>query len=135
MLDSDEAVKYFTDNYPSVGSNKLFDGFKIEVNPIKTNDESILFGNSNYKFVRITIDREAIKTALEEKKGKDGGENPTLGTPIFENPGTGGGGSEDGKLPNTGGYMNLILYGLYVIVFFGGIGLISLTSNSKKKQK
>ena len=116
MLGNSEAVDYYKENYPTVKSNKQFEGFKIEVNPVKNSTEGSVFGvDDTYKFVRITVDREAINTALENAKkkeeeektgeGDDGGivspgdpistpietpisETPVTGTPITEQPGT-----------------------------------------------
>ena len=66
MFESDKASEYFASNYSgmSVG-DKEFAGVKIEVNPAKTeNEENLIPDESNYKFVRITIDKELVSSQL-----------------------------------------------------------------------
>ena len=65
MFDSEEVVNYFKENYSSISvGNKEFSGFKIEVNPEKSNMEKVVLGTDDtYKFIRITIDKEVARVA------------------------------------------------------------------------
>ena len=68
MFDSKEAVNYFKNNYSSISSNKEFVGFKIEINPNKTDfEKSIIPDNSGYKFLRITINKDKVNEEIKNK--------------------------------------------------------------------
>lgn len=64
MFEEEKVVTYFKNNYSSLNKDKVsFDGFVVEYEPVKTEDEEFMIGDSNYKFVRLTIDKEAAKNA------------------------------------------------------------------------
>lgn len=68
MFDTDKAPEYFRANYSglSVG-NKEFTGFKVEVNPTKTEfEEDLIPSDSGYKFVRITINKNLAKPQIDK---------------------------------------------------------------------
>ena len=67
MFDSSKAADYFKTNYSSLSiGNKEFKGFKVEVNPSKTEEEDMVPSNS--EFVRVTIDKELVKSAIKESE-------------------------------------------------------------------
>ena len=155
MLGSSEAVDYYKENYPTVGANKQFEGFKIEVNPVKNGTEGSVFGvDDTYKFVRITVDREAINTALEnakkkeeeeqkkaeEEKGKedDSESSSTKETEISSTKGsaatTGNQSSSTGTLPKTGEDDNIVLIALYTILILAWGGIMVISAKTKKKR-
>ena len=70
MFSSNKAQSYFRENYSSISiGNKEFTGFKIEVNPTKTTSDEFLLGiNDTYKFLRITIDKDAAKLNIRDFK-------------------------------------------------------------------
>ena len=66
MFNSSKASDYFKTNYSgmSVG-NKEFTGFKIEINPTKTEfEENLIPTGSGYEFARITIDKDLVNSAI-----------------------------------------------------------------------
>ena len=78
MFDSKNAVNYFRTNYSGIyDGNKEFSGFKIEINPTKTEfEEKLIPSDSKYEFARITIDKNAVNSAMKginntENKEKD----------------------------------------------------------------
>ena len=66
MFDSSKAADYFKENYPQIlTGNKEFDGFKIEVNPTKTEfEEKLIPEDSGYRFIRITVDKEIANKGI-----------------------------------------------------------------------
>ena len=74
MFNSKDVVDYFKNNYPSVSSNKEFTGFKIEVNPTKSDFEESLFPDDEYKFLRITVNKEEVGNVVF---GNSNGNNET----------------------------------------------------------
>ena len=71
MFDSTDAANYFKKNYPKITSGtKEFDGIKIEVNPAKDERESNLIpDSSNYKFLRIKINKKEFLNGMKSSKG------------------------------------------------------------------
>lgn len=153
MLGSSKGVDYYKENYPTVGSNKQFEGFKIEVNPVKNGTEGSVFGvDDTYKIVRITVDREAVNAALENADKKDDGkiyvpedgmvispENPTVEQPEkISTSGsaatTGSQSSNTGTLPKTGEEDNLILISLYAVLILAWGGIMVISTKTKKKK-
>lgn len=67
MFDSSKAVDYFKTNYPGISNeDKEFTGFKIEINPIKTEfEEELIPSDSGYKFARITINKSLVNSVIE----------------------------------------------------------------------
>jgi len=66
MFGTKNAAKYFEKNYNSISEeNKEFNGFKIEVNPVKDEMEEFMLGsNGSYKFLRITIDKALVNSVI-----------------------------------------------------------------------
>ena len=140
MFGKDEPVNYFKTNYPSVDSDKNFAGVTVEVNPIKTDVEQHVFSDDqsdqSYKFVRITIDRNAV---LETLNPKETVKQPEVTTPVEPtNPGTGTGttgsttSDNSGKLPKTGKEVNWGVMALYSVFGVALIGAILISLNKKK---
>ena len=77
MFDSSKASDYFMTNYSGISiGNKEFKGFKIEVNPIKTKwEEKLLPSDSGYKFVRISIDKDLVNSAIDESNNNNTKQN------------------------------------------------------------
>lgn len=137
-----EAPSYFVKNYPYLSGNKDFDGCKIEINPVKSNDEIRLFKDSpEYKFVRITIDREAFKKSYT---GLNIGDDNTIVTPPVNDTTN----DENTNKPNNdviqstddnGLMLNFdnplivggLLLGSALIVLFIGIALIKFKKSKK----
>lgn len=69
MFDSSKASDYFKTNYSGISDgNKEFAGFKIEINPIKTEFEELLLpSDSGCEFARITIDKDLVNSAIDGK--------------------------------------------------------------------
>ena len=148
MLGSTEAVNYYKENYPTVQSNKQFEGFKIEVNPVKNSTEGSVFGvDDTYKFVRITIDREAINTALKNASDNSEKGNSSVVSDSEksnnEQSGTSNGGTtstsasaattNNGSLPKTGKDNNVVLVSLYAILILAWGGVMVISAKIKKK--
>jgi len=119
-------VDYFTSNYSTVAEgNKQFEGFKVEINPIKNiTEEQVLGTDGTYNFVRVTIDKESVKEVT----------NPT---PKNDNPSS----SKDdepvvtaGKLPKTGGEINKGMIALYATMCVAGVGVIVMAASAKKQK-
>lgn len=150
MLGSSEAVDYYKEKYPTVGVNKQFEGFKIEVNPVKNSTEGSVFGvDDTYKFVRLTVDREAIKTALgnaTKKEQEKEDEQTKAEIPENSNPavgigtGTGTGtatsvvNSNNEKLPKTGKNTSIFIFVLYSILISTWVAVMIIPFNKKKKR-
>lgn len=65
MFGSKDVPNYFNSKYPSLSSGDAeFDGIKIEINPVKTSMENTVLENSDYKFVRVTINKATVSSAL-----------------------------------------------------------------------
>lgn len=144
ILGSDDAVEYFSANYPKVEGNKQFDGFKVEVNPIKNSTEENVFGTDNsYKIVRITIDREAVKTAVEEynkqKTASSSTENTTTtsATTSTTSTSTTQSANNVNKLPKTGedDKAKLISTGIIAITAWAILMLLINYEKNKNKKK
>lgn len=132
FFDSSAEVEYFYDNYSDIATegNKRFQGFRVEVNPIMNEDEEEVLGtDGSYKFVRITIDRDAIKEALEGQSGSnvDSSENGSS-----SNSSSSSTSPKSDTLPKTGGEVNIALIVLYAIMGIAGVSIIILSANSKK---
>lgn len=142
MFDSQKTKYYFKENYPSnTFENKEFGGFKIEVNPEKSDSEKFMLGEDDkYKFVRISIDKSKVNEALssyeipEEPKVT---EDPNItkepnitdepgNTKVPENTKTPGGTKVPDKieddsiakkpLPNTGATSTIVIVILAVLI-------------------
>ena len=115
MFDSNNASDYFKSNYSGISiGNKEFSGFKVEINPIKTESEEYLIPkDSEYQFVRITIDKDLVNSAINgtnQNPGNDeennDNQNNQIQQPINDN-------NEDNtivqasELPETG-YTSII---------------------------
>ena len=80
MYNGNEITKYFKENYSSISENKEFEGFKIEIEPVKTQFEStIIPDDSNYKFLRITIDTEELKESNNNSNDNNNSNNAETG--------------------------------------------------------
>lgn len=75
MYEGKKISEYFMNNYSNISDNKEFDGFKVEINPTKTEFETFIVpDNSGYKFLRISINSEKLnKDNIETEKQE---ENP-----------------------------------------------------------
>ncbi len=150
MLGSTQEVNYYKENYPTVQNSKQFEGFKIEVNPVKNSTEGSVFGvDDTYKFVRLTVDREAIKTALgnatkkeqEKEDEKTKAEIPENRNPVVSI-GTGTGtethttvtNSNNEKLPKTGKNTSIFIFVLYSILISTWVAVMIIPFNKKKKR-
>ena len=117
MFDSEEVVNYFEENYSSISvGNKEFSGFKIEINPEKSNMEEVVLGTDDtYQFIRITIDKELARAAAtgnveeEEEQQQQGNSSNGLNTGRANNDyrvSTSNGAKDateyNGTLPDTG---------------------------------
>ncbi len=73
MFDSSKASDYFKTNYSGMNvGNKEFSGFKIEINPTKTEfEEGLIPLDSGYKFVRITINKSLVNSAITGNNQKN----------------------------------------------------------------
>ena len=142
MFGTTGPVDYFKTNYPSVDSDKNFAGYTVEVNPIKSDVEQHVFSDEqssqDYKFVRITIDRNAVLEALNPKQSV---KVPEESTPITTTPsdpgtgtgtGTGSGTGDSSKLPNTGKEINWGVMSLYGVFSIAILGVIIGTLSKKK---
>lgn len=85
MFESEKACDYFKPNFSDISvGNKEFTGFKIEVNPSKTEfEEKLIPDDRGYKFIRITIDKnlamEAIKVDTNSNNNQSNEELPKAG--------------------------------------------------------
>ena len=122
MFDSNKASNYFKSNYSAMSiGNKQFKGFKIEVNPTKTEwEESLIPTDSGYKFVRITIDKSEASKAFTNS-------NNTTETANTENKV-----ANISVMPRTGEQPNPFLIVLYILITFAIIGIFSLIITRKK---
>ncbi len=65
MFDNKEVADYFKSQYSGFSEgNKEFDGFKVEINPVADDWEEMTFGNKYAEFVRITIDKDRVTSAM-----------------------------------------------------------------------
>lgn len=75
---NEKIVNYFKENYSSISGDKEFNGFKIEVNPEKSDMEKTVLGEDNtYKFIRITINKKLVSTTINETVVKKDNNNDT----------------------------------------------------------
>lgn len=129
MFDSDKVVNYFKENYSdlSVG-NKEFNGFKIEVNPSKSEwEEKLMPLDNGYEFVRITVNKDLVNNIINQNKTND-----TTNT-VTENKKEEANTITDFKvLPRTGEEINISLISLYIVVGISCIGLFVLIYNLKR---
>ena len=115
MFNSEEVVDYFKENYGSITTeNKEFRGFKIEINPEKSNTEEVVLGTDDtYKFIRITIDKELaravatgnVKEEEQQENGNNGlniGSNNTTDYRVSTSNGAKDATAYNGTLPDTG---------------------------------
>lgn len=126
MFDSSRASDYFKSNYSGISiGNKEFTGVKIEINPTKTEFESRLIpSDSGYKFIRITIDKNMINTAINgtnkniEEVKKSDTTNKESDSSIKKQDNT----LSSEKLPQTGVNMNILsvttIVTMFVSLFF-----------------
>lgn len=64
MFGSTAVPNYFSTKYPNLSNgNSEFDGIKIEINPVKTTMETFVLKDTNYKFVRVTINKSTVLSA------------------------------------------------------------------------
>lgn len=122
MFNSTDVVKYFKGNYyPVFIGDKEIRGIKVEVNPTKTDfEEALIPSDSEFIFVRITIDKNEVKNALngiknESLKEKDSQTETKV------------------NVPDTA--KNIIIYMMIIgiISFVSGITLIVYVLKNKKK--
>ena len=133
MFDSGKASDYFKTNYSGISvGNKEFTGFKIEINPIKTEFEEILIpSDSGYKFARITIDKSLVNSEIDEtnKNTENKEEDKKIDNDDNTNKESNSSTKEQdnalpsGKLPQTGVNMTLpivsvIAIALIAIIFY-----------------
>lgn len=63
MFDNKGVADYFKSQYPGFSEgNKEFEGFEIEINPVSDEWEETTLGNKYTEFVRVTIDKEQVKS-------------------------------------------------------------------------
>jgi len=126
MFDDKEVVEYFKSNYSSITDNKDFTGFKIEINPTKTEfEQNIIPDDSGYKFIRVSINKEEVKnrnvntnTNTSDTTSTSSNESKTDST------------SKDGKdinNPDTGSFIS-------TISIIGAIGLVTAIGIAIKKK-
>lgn len=122
MFNSTDVVKYFKGNYyPVFIGDKEIRGIKVEVNPTKTDfEEALIPSDSEFIFVRITIDKNEVKNALngiknESLKEKDSQTETKV------------------NVPDTA--KNIIIYMIIIgiISFISGITLIIYILKKNKK--
>ncbi len=114
MFESEKAVDYFKSNYPSgFTTNKEFQGFKIEINPTKTEFESNLLTDENYKYARIKINKAEVKSALNI----NGNQAPA---------------DQKVNVPNTG--KNTLIIGIIfgIILTSAGLGIYYYTARKQQ---
>lgn len=125
MFDSSKASDYFKTNYSGISvGNKEFTGFKIEINPTKTElEERLIPSNSGYKFARITIDKSLVNSAMngtdkntenkevDDKIDNSNNINKESSNSIKEQDNT----LPSGKLPQTGVNMTLTIISILTI--------------------
>lgn len=122
MFDSSKASNYFKTNYSgmSVG-NKEFTGFKIEINPTKTEwEEKLIPADSGCEFVRITIDKSEASKAFTNSAS-------TIETTNSENKV-----ANISVMPRTGEIQSPFLIVLYVLITVTIIGIFTLIVTRKK---
>lgn len=141
ILGSEDDVKYFLANYPEVKGNKQFEGFKVEVEPILNSTEQTEFGTEDsYRKVRITIDKEAVKTATEEhNKTQENNATqettPTSTTSSQSTATTNKASNNVNKLPKTGDDNKAGYVSAYVITITAWAILMLIISYAKGKKK
>ncbi len=65
MFGNKEVADYFNSQYSDFSEgDKEFDGFKVEINPVSDDWEEMTFGNKFNEFIRITIDKDRVVSAL-----------------------------------------------------------------------
>jgi len=112
MFDNEKVLEYFKKNYSNISNeNKEFNGFKIEVNPIKTEMEELMIpSDGKSEMVRITINKElAISSASEEDEENNSmnGNTTDIPTPTpqpTKTPST----ANIGTMPNAGFELNAL---------------------------
>lgn len=133
MFDSSEAVDYFKKNYPELFLDKEFSGFKIELNPVKTNwEQKLIPDNSGYEFIRVTINNSEVinslfmgnndindddsfnKTTVDTKNASGDSEK----NKVSENSENDYKSSSTVKQENTGVNSNYIVFGLAILLSF-----------------
>ena len=146
MFASNKATDYFKTNYPNMSvGNKEFAGFKIEINPTKTErEEDLIPEYMGYKFVRITINKSEASNAFTNS-------NNTTETENNENKAVNNENKVENKvdnenktanntnnvanitvMPRTGKQQNPFLIILYIIITFAIIGMFTLIATRKK---
>ena len=122
MFDSNKASNYFKSNYSAMSiGNKQFKGFKIEINPTKTEwEKELIPEDSSYKFVRITIDKSEASKAFTNS-------NNTTETTNTENKV-----ANISVMPRTGEQQNPFLIMLYILIVVAVIGIFTLIVTRKK---
>lgn len=84
IFDDVESSSYFVKNYPYLDGNKEFDGFKVEIEPAKSDWEKLVFDKvPGYKMVRITINKEDAKKAFTGIE-LDNGKNDIVTPPVSD---------------------------------------------------
>ena len=140
MFESEKVVEYYKENYTAVQDNKQFEGFKIEVNPIKNDIEESVFGaDDTYQFVRIAIEKEAVKNAIkakdEENKNETQSESSSPGTDIDTKASATTETTTNIKkteLPNTGSFLECLQNILFATAGITTIGLIVFVIKTKE---
>lgn len=122
MFNSNKASNYFKSNYSAMSiGNKQFKGFKIEINPTKTEwEEKLIPADSGYQFVRITIDKSEASKAFT---------NSTSTTETVDNENKV---ANISIMPRTGEEQNPFLIILYILITVAIIGIFTLMVTRKK---
>lgn len=76
MFESSKVSDYFSSNYSGISvGNKEFTGFKIEINPTKTEfEEKLIPSDNGYKFARITIDKNLVNSSIKDLNNEENDE-------------------------------------------------------------
>ena len=110
LLGSQESSKYFEKNYPNLEiKNKEFKGIKIEINPKKVGIETEI--EENYEFVRLTVNKSEVNSALKEEKDTSNIEKKEENSNIQ-------------KLPDTGINNNEVVTKILVLIIIIAIIII-----------
>ena len=123
MFDNDKVIQYFKSNYQNISAgDKEFKGFSIKVNPKEKTqrDESLIYFDSGYEFIRISINKSlAISSAISNKDNNQIQVENKIDIDI---------------LPRTGEEINGFLIVLYIIVGICSIALIILLLTKRKRK-
>lgn len=127
MFDDDKIIEQFKNEYPNLYvGDKEFNGFSIKVNPTdKTQwEESLIPSDSEYKFIRISIDKSLVisSTAEVERVEGEASNKENLQAQNLD------------ILPRTGEETNGFLIVLYIIVGVCSVCLLALLLIKRKRK-